>query len=93
MKYVTLIRLSEEGRKHYPEADALFTKSLEITDKVGGKVLETYALAGRYDFLSIAEYPTPEVAFEARLKLYELGIFDLLDGSEAFDMDLFLAKV
>jgi len=51
---------SREGRKHYPEAEKLFTTSLEITDKLGGKVLETYALSGRYDFVSIAEYPTPE---------------------------------
>jgi uncharacterized protein with GYD domain len=93
MKYVTLIKLSEEGRKHYPEAATLFTKCLEITDNVGGKVLETYALGGRYDFLTVSEYPTPEIAFEARLKLYELGIFDMIDGHEAFEMELFLSKV
>lgn len=93
MKYVTLIKLSEEGRKHYGESTDLFARCLEITDSLGGKVLETFALGGSYDFISIAEYPTPEIAFEARLKLYELGIFDLLDGHEAFEMELFLAKV
>lgn len=93
MKYVSMLKLSEEGRKHYPEAGSLFTKCLEITDKLGGKVLETYATAGTFDFVTIAEYPTPEIAFEARLKLYELGIFDMIDGHEIFDMDLFLSKV
>lgn len=93
MKYVTLIKLSEGGRTHYPEAGPLFTKCLEITDKLGGKVLETYAIAGPFDFLTITEYPTPEIAFEARLKLFEMGIFDTIDSHEAFDMDLYLAKV
>lgn len=93
MRYVTLIKLSDEGVKKFSEADKLFAKSLEISEKIGGKVLETYALGGRYDFVSIAEYPTPELAFEARIKLLELGIFERLEGYEAFDMDLFLAKV
>jgi uncharacterized protein with GYD domain len=93
MKYVSLFKLSAEGRKQYPQAGPLFTKCLEITDKLGGKVLETYAITGSYDFISITEYPTPEIAFENRLKLYELGIFDVIDSHEAFDMDLYLAKV
>jgi len=92
MKYVTLIRLSEEGRKHYGESKELFGKCLEITDSLGGKVLDTFAVGGTFDFVTIAEYPSPEVAFEARIKLYKLGIFELIDGHEAFDMDLFLAK-
>jgi uncharacterized protein with GYD domain len=93
MKYVTLIKLSDEGRKRFPEADKLFVAAVEVTEKLGGKVLETYALAGKYDFLSISDYPTPEIAFEARIKLTEMGIFDTLEGFEAFDMGLFLSKV
>jgi uncharacterized protein with GYD domain len=93
MKYVTFIKLSAEGRKRFPEASALFTTTLDIVDKFGGKVLDTWAIAGVYDFVSIVEYPTNEVVFEARLKMYELGIFEMLESYEAFDMDFFLAKV
>jgi uncharacterized protein with GYD domain len=93
MKYVTLVKLSDDGRKRFPEASKLFAEVLGITDKLGGKIFETYALAGRYDFVSIAEYPTPEIAFEARIKMIEMGIFEYIEGFEAFEMDLFLSKV
>ena len=93
MKYVSLIKLSDEGRKSFPHADKLFLKTVEITEKLGGKVLETYALASRYDFVAIAEYPTPELGFEAHLKMTELGIFETIESFEAYDMEFFLAKV
>ena len=93
MKYVTLIKLSDEGRRRFPEADKLFIKAVEVTEKFGGKLLSTYAIVGKYDFLSIAEYPTPEAAFESRIKLIELGIFETLETYDAFEMDFFLSKV
>ena len=93
MRYITMLKLSAQGRTRYPDAATLFTTCLDITAKVGGKVLETYAVSAVYDFVSISEYPTPEAAFEARLKLYELGIWETIEAFEAFEMDLFLSKV
>jgi uncharacterized protein with GYD domain len=93
VKYLVLIKLSDDGRKRFAEADKLFVASTEIVEKLGGKLLQIYALSSRYDFVAISEYPTPEAAFESRLKHIELGIFDRFEYHEAFDMDLFLAKV
>ena len=93
MRYITMFKLSADGRKRYPEAAQLFTTCLEIAEKAGGKVLETYAVTATYDFVSITDYPTPEAAFAARLKLLELGIWEIIEAHEAFDMDLFLSKV
>ena len=93
MRYVTLIKLSDEGRKRYGEAPKLFTDAVKITESLGGKLFDTYAISGKYDFCTIVEYPSPEIAFEARLKLLKMGIFQVLESYEAFDMDLFLKKV
>ena len=93
MRYVTFVKLSDEGRKRFPEAAALFGKTIEISEHVGGKLVDAYSIAGHYDFVSVWDYPTPEAAFEARIKSIELGIFDTLEAYEAFDMDLFLSKV
>lgn len=93
MKYLVLIKLSDEGRKRFTEADKLFLASTEIVEKLGGKLLQIFALGNRYDFVAISEYPTPEAAFESRLKHIEMGIFELFEYHEAFDMELFLAKV
>lgn len=93
MRYIAFVKLSAEGRQRFTEADKIFAETIGISEKAGGKVLESFALGGKYDFVSISEYPTPEAAFEAHVKHIEQGVFESFDYYEAFDMDLFLSKV
>lgn len=93
LKHVSLITLTDEGRKRQArEAGEVFEQMVGITEAVGGKLLTAYALDGRYDFVSVEEYPSPEAAFEARIKTLELGVCTV-ESFEAFDMDFYLAKV
>jgi uncharacterized protein with GYD domain len=93
MKHVSLLALSEEGRKRHAEAAQLFAETVAITEGLGGKIVDVYALNSQWDFVAIIEYPNTEAAFEARLKALELGIFSTIDTYEAFNMDLYLSKV
>lgn len=93
VKHVSLFRLTDEGRQRQAhEAPQLFEQMVAISEGVGGKLLSTFALDGRYDFVAIEEYPSPEAAFEARIKVLELGICTV-ESFEAFDIDFYLAKV
>ncbi len=92
MKHVTLIKLTEEGRKHLPEAKDVFAKSTELVDSLGGKFVGIWATTGRYDFVVVVEYPAADAALKAHTKLLETGFF-VLESCEAFDMDAFLATV
>lgn len=38
------------------------------------------ATSGRFDFVTIAEYPDDEMAFKARVQIQELGLFHLESG-------------
>lgn len=56
-KYVVLSRLTSEGRKtikNKPQRLKEVNKEIEV---MGAKVLEQYALIGKYDFLNIIEAP------------------------------------
>jgi uncharacterized protein with GYD domain len=54
--------------------------------------LGIWATTGRYDFVGVAEYPTPEAGLKARTKLPETGFF-LMESSNAYDIGEFLATV
>lgn len=92
MKHVTLIKLTDEGRKHLPEAKGLFVKATELMDSFGGKLLGMWATTGRYDFITVIEFPTADASLKAHTKLLETGFYRM-ETSEAFDIDAFLATV
>ncbi|HCU91533.1 MAG TPA: hypothetical protein DHU96_01730 [Actinobacteria bacterium] len=92
VKHVTLIKLTDEGRKHLPEAKDVFVKATEVVDSFDGKILGIWATTGRYDFVTVVEYPTAEAGLKAYTTLLETGFY-LLESSDAFDMDTFLAAV
>lgn len=92
VKHVTLINLTDEGRKHLPEAKDVFVKATELVDSFGGKILGIWATTGRYDFISVVEYPTADAGLKAYTKLLETGFY-LLESAEAFDMEAFFASV
>ncbi|MGA8296422.1 MAG: GYD domain-containing protein, partial [Acidimicrobiales bacterium] len=77
MKYITLLKLTPKGREHLPEAKDILTKVTGVTEQFGGKLESVWATGGQYDFIAVAKYPNPEVAFKARVKLAELGYFVL----------------
>lgn len=92
MKHVTLMKLTDEGRKHLPEGKDVFVKATELTDSFGGKIEGIWMTTGRYDFIAVVEYPTADAGLKAYTKLLETGFF-LMESSDAFDMDAFLASV
>ncbi|HXZ65302.1 MAG TPA: GYD domain-containing protein [Streptosporangiaceae bacterium] len=92
MKYITLIKLTDEGRKHLPESKEVLTKVYDLVATYEGKVEAIWATAGRYDFISVADFPTADAALKAHTKFLEIGFF-LADSCQAFDMETFLTTV
>jgi uncharacterized protein with GYD domain len=90
MRYITVIKLTDEGRKHLPEAKEVLKKIYDLVASFDGKVEAIWATAGRYDFISVAEFPTVDAALKAETKFLDTGFF-LAESYEAFDMETFLA--
>lgn len=92
MKHITLIKLTDEGRKHLPEAKEVLNKVNDLVASFDGKIEGIWATPGRYDFITVVEFPTPEAGLKARTKFLEIGYFQT-ESSEAFDMETFLTTV
>lgn len=75
--YMMLSRLTHDGRKtirKFPERIWGVDDELE---KMGVKVLDQYALLGRYDFLSILEAPDNETIAKASVEFGSRGTVEI----------------
>jgi uncharacterized protein with GYD domain len=90
LKFITFAKLTEKGQVLPSEkAPAVLAKVQEIVRVYGGKVEFMWATTGRYDFVTLAEYPTEEAAFKARTKIMELGLFHL-ETTIAFPVESYI---
>jgi uncharacterized protein with GYD domain len=92
MKHITLVKFTDEGRKHLPEGKEVLRKVYELVERFDGKIEGIWATTGRYAVIAVAEYPTDEAALKAHTKLLEMGLF-VVESSEAFGIETFLATV
>lgn len=60
--YVTLMKLTEQGMKDIKNAPARIEEGEKGLAAVGGKLLAFYMVMGDYDYVSITEGPSDEVA-------------------------------
>lgn len=90
-KYMTFMRLTDKGQATPPDKVAeIYKQMLAITESYGGKTLEIWTAGGEYDFVTIAEFPTDEASFKARVKLNQLGVARL-DGGPTYPVEVYLA--
>ncbi len=90
---ITFIKLTEKGQLLPPEKAAeTLAKVNEITQAYGGKISQIWASGGRYDFVSLTEYPDEEMAFKSRTKIMELGLFHM-ESTPVFPIEKFLEAV
>ncbi|HET7465185.1 MAG TPA: GYD domain-containing protein [Candidatus Dormibacteraeota bacterium] len=93
LKFLTFVKLTEKGQVLPPEkAPTILAKVEEITRAYGGKIEFMWATTGRYDFVSVAEYPDEATAFKARTKITELGMFHL-ESTVVFPIEAYMEAV
>lgn len=71
--YVMLMKLTEQGAKAIKEAPARIEAGIKGWEAMGGKIIGFYAVMGEYDYVSISEAPSDEVATTFALALSSLG--------------------
>ena len=71
--YVILMKLTDQGAKTIKDAPGRVEAGIKAFEKMGGKVLGFYVVMGEYDYVSIGEAPSDEVATTFALALASLG--------------------
>lgn len=93
IKTITLVKLTEKGQVLPPDkAPAVLGKVNEIVKTYGGKVEFMVATSGRFDFVTLIEYPDAPTAFKARTKIMELGFFHL-ESMNVFPVEAYIEAV
>ncbi len=71
--YVILMKLTDQGAKTIKDAPGRVEAGIKAFEKMGGKVIGFYVVMGEYDYVSIGEAPSDEVAATFALALGSLG--------------------
>jgi len=90
--YVVLSKLTDEGRKTLKaKPDRLKEVNAEL-GRMGVKVLQQYALLGKYDFLNVIEAPDNSTVAKVMVNLGARGTLETMTMS-ALPIDEFLSTL
>jgi uncharacterized protein with GYD domain len=71
--FITLFQFTDAGIKDVKTAPERIEQGIKAFEAMGGKVLGFYATMGEYDYVSIGEAPSDEVALTFMLGLGAQG--------------------
>ena len=71
--YIGLYKSTDQGIKDIKGAPDRVKEAIAGVEAMGGKVIGVYAVMGEYDYVSIGEFPSDEVAMTFNLGLVSRG--------------------
>ena len=71
--YICLFKLTDQGSKDVMNAPARIDEAIKLFEKMGGKVIGVYMVMGEYDFITVSECPSDEMATAFSLALGSQG--------------------
>ena len=71
--YIGLYKLTDQGIKDIKKAPGRVEEAIEGVQAMGGKVLGVYTVMGEYDYVTIGEFPSDQVAMTFSLALGSRG--------------------
>ena len=71
--YIGLYKLTDQGIKDIKDGPDRVKEAIAGVEAMGGMVIGVYAVMGEYDYVSIGEFPSDEVAMTFNLGLGSRG--------------------
>ena len=71
--YITLYKLTDQGIKNIKDAPGRIEEGIKGFESMGGKLIGFYSVMGEYDYVSIGECPSDEIATTFALAVGSLG--------------------
>lgn len=90
--YILLSTLTSEGRKTIKERPERIKEVNKEIEAFGAKVLEQYAVLGRYDFVNIVEAPNNEAITRVSIELGARGTVQIM-SLPATPIDTFISMI
>ena len=90
--YILLSTLTSEGRKTLKERPERIKEVNKEIEAFGAKVLQQYAVLGRYDFINIVEAPNNEAITRVSIELGSRGTVQIT-SMPATPIDDFISMI
>ena len=90
--YILLSTLTSEGRKTLKERPKRIKEVNKEIEAFGAKVLQQYAVLGRYDFINIVEAPNNEAIIRVSVELGSRGTIQIT-SMPATPIDAFISMI
>jgi len=71
--YIGLYKLTDQGVKNIKDAPGRVEEAIKGAEAMGGKVIGVYSVLGEYDYVTIGEFPSDEVAMTFAMALGSRG--------------------
>ena len=71
--YIGLYKFTDQGIKNIKDAPGRVEEAIKGAEAMGGKVIGVYTVLGEYDYVTIGEFPSDEVAMTYALTLGSRG--------------------
>ena len=71
--YIGLYKLTDQGIKNMKDAPRRVEDAVKGVEAMGGKVIGVYSVMGEYDYVTIGEFPSDEVAMTYAMALGSRG--------------------
>ena len=71
--YIGLYKLTDQGIKNIKDAPGRVEEAIKGAETMGGKVIGVYTVMGEYDYVTIGEFPSDEVAMTYAMALGSRG--------------------
>ncbi|MEM2107787.1 MAG: GYD domain-containing protein [Candidatus Bathyarchaeia archaeon] len=90
--YILLSTLTSEGRKTIKERPERIKEVNKEIEAFGAKVLQQFAVLGRYDFVNIVEAPNNEAITRVSIELGSRGTVQIM-SLPAMPIDAFISML
>jgi uncharacterized protein with GYD domain len=71
--YIGLYKFTDQGIKNIKDAPSRVEDAIKGVEAMGGKVIGVYSVLGEYDYVTIGEFPSDEVAMTYAMALGSRG--------------------
>ena len=71
--YITLWNYTEQGIENIDDSPDRLDDAIDLLESLGGELKGFYLTMGRYDLVSVAEFPDDDAAAKATLRIGQSG--------------------
>jgi uncharacterized protein with GYD domain len=89
--YASFLKMTAEGNKEIKKSQERFERGKRVVEKLGGKILDSYYIVSKGEYLIISEFPNHDARVKSMVQTLQEGnvnyeVFRMLPVQEYFKL-------